>query len=731
MAHLMEWMAIMKDLPLNMALRLSCVTGVSAVDKNGLLATSQPILEKIFFVTTSNDDVTGQVLHLSGNTVSSLSFDDSLWYRFLPNIWPLIESTRVNTCTADSVSSNCICAIRHLVEINGSDNTAHSSFAFNLFSDEIAEESQNSRTLRGQCTIQYGENESLLHCRAPPSLLLPLCHSVWDGTEVRDHSDKILRLSSDFALRHSTTGHCCAISCAAVSNHSMAAPVKTMIEWKSMDGIPMKVNGLGRAISDLNLSHDIDMDQMDKMPQTLIGLTSSNEQALPSIFEMIESLQSSCIRFILFSTENELRSRLMGEKLGLEVGWNCHISLKNETSEAANATSSYSRIGRRKSCPDLSSAHSIPPHSQPIIPPNMARLPTGIEQVRPHLEEVDNVPLLVSLFTDCTAESTREMIDILQEQQESQLVIGSSFSNDNLLTFMKGAFSIGVHPLKVSGCKCSNSNEDETPLPSLAADLLIHQSQMVNLPLVLSFARRRSSLIAQSLSFYLISSISLSLHFLISPLLLLPFPISSFNMIVLCFIIHPLVTLSISMSDDATSRHANPTSYLSVYGHPTLHFIAFHFPHLVTLQFTYIFMLSINDHLPCGQPLIFEWMESLNSHATITQLQHIISFLRTLTLILTSVPYIFPFENSYRKLPFISPEWSITVLFSLLLQFYLSPECIFTSISPIVFVFYIILSTISIGIAQSYKKANIRVFRKENRRRKFGFDTKLGMNSPY
>ncbi len=30
-----------------------------------------------------------------------------------------------------------------------------------------------------------------------------------------------------------------------------------------------------------------------------------------------------------FSKENELRSRVFSEKMGLESGWNCHISLKS------------------------------------------------------------------------------------------------------------------------------------------------------------------------------------------------------------------------------------------------------------------------------------------------------------------------------------------------------------------------------------------------------------------
>ena len=34
-------------------------------------------------------------------------------------------------------------------------------------------------------------------------------------------------------------------------------------------------------------------------------------------------------RFVHFSRDNELRSRVFSEKMGLESGWNCHISLKS------------------------------------------------------------------------------------------------------------------------------------------------------------------------------------------------------------------------------------------------------------------------------------------------------------------------------------------------------------------------------------------------------------------
>lgn len=46
--------------------------------------------------------------------------------------------------------------------------------------------------------------------------------------------------------------------------------------------------------------------------------------------QLIEQLERACIRFVHFSKENELRSRVFSEKMGLESGWNCHISLLSE-----------------------------------------------------------------------------------------------------------------------------------------------------------------------------------------------------------------------------------------------------------------------------------------------------------------------------------------------------------------------------------------------------------------
>ena len=55
-------------------------------------------------------------------------------------------------------------------------------------------------------------------------------------------------------------------------------------------------------------------------------------------------------------------------------------------------------------------------------------LPKGIANIRPHLRDVDNVPLLVSLFTDCCTNATLQMISIMQENMEvRELYMGFVF----------------------------------------------------------------------------------------------------------------------------------------------------------------------------------------------------------------------------------------------------------------------------------------------------------------
>ncbi|CAG2068378.1 unnamed protein product, partial [Timema podura] len=82
-----------------------------------------------------------------------------------------------------------------------------------------------------------------------------------------------------------------------------------------------------------------------------------------------------------------------------------------------------------------------------------AKLPRGIENIRPHLEKIDNVPLLVSLFTDCTPSATRDMLHIMQEYGEVVCIIGSSASAENMPIFLQADASLAVEPLYPQVCQ--------------------------------------------------------------------------------------------------------------------------------------------------------------------------------------------------------------------------------------------------------------------------------------
>lgn len=54
--------------------------------------------------------------------------------------------------------------------------------------------------------------------------------------------------------------------------------------------------------------------------QIFIGMVCMQYQAQTDIVHLIEKFEKACVRFVHFSKENELRSRVFSEKMGLESG---------------------------------------------------------------------------------------------------------------------------------------------------------------------------------------------------------------------------------------------------------------------------------------------------------------------------------------------------------------------------------------------------------------------------
>ena len=106
---------------------------------------------------------------------------------------------------------------------------------------------------------------------------------------------------------------------------------------------------------------------------------------------LLSTLQDAGVRFVYFSPRNMRRQKEIASQMGIDVAWNCAISLRTldqGEEDPHRMVSTYADW-------DVN-----------------AKLPHGIDSVRQHLKNVDNVPLLVSLFTDATKETTTEMVSI-------------------------------------------------------------------------------------------------------------------------------------------------------------------------------------------------------------------------------------------------------------------------------------------------------------------------------
>ena len=161
------------------------------------------------------------------------------------------------------------------------------------------------------------------------------------------------------------------------------------------------------------------------------------------------------------------RSKELASKLGLEMGWNCAISLRplhGQEHDEHRMISSYADW-------DVN-----------------AKLPHGVEEIRRHVADVDNVPLLVSLFTDSTEvrrhvywisisyiantfrthvrptnsslrspqDSTKSMVEIFKEDSDTVLVLGCSHVSRNIKIFGSSDVSVGVDTVEEEDGDCND-----------------------------------------------------------------------------------------------------------------------------------------------------------------------------------------------------------------------------------------------------------------------------------
>ncbi|XP_049325434.1 transmembrane protein 94-like [Astyanax mexicanus] len=145
-------------------------------------------------------------------------------------------------------------------------------------------------------------------------VVLGTCTEFWDGEDLQLLTDSDRKKVVDFYQRS-----CMAGQCVAVSFKPLLQPYEPEIDGMCVE-LPLSHSD--------ETSGDISLSPLRQ--QVFLGLVSSQYQARPDMIRLISGLDSACIRFVYFSNEEEVRSKVFAEKMGLETGWNCHISLQSE-----------------------------------------------------------------------------------------------------------------------------------------------------------------------------------------------------------------------------------------------------------------------------------------------------------------------------------------------------------------------------------------------------------------
>ncbi|CAH2241313.1 jg20482 [Pararge aegeria aegeria] len=464
-------------------------------------------------------------------------------------------------------------------------------------------------------------------------IILDSCVDYWNGRDLTPISPSDRKKIIDFYQRNSLTAYCTAFAYKPLTRgisstlaqqylelpadsrslyapHSHDWPDAPALHFHSTDSL------LFNEITDDDVS-DADGYFDMQCNQVFIGMVTMQYQAQSDMVELIERLERACIRFVHFSKENELRSRVFSEKMGLESGWNCHISLMSDrpTSKPGSPLSSQT-LGRERgntasqltrpdtgdvttysgnissskvlsmsapgainvehttvkfddeikktrhsltthqglklqrgsvatsqastdsllnddaedtgesppdACRSLSCLTDSTDHSAPLNfdMSNRAKLPRGIENIRPHIEQVDNVPLLVSLFTDCTANSVHRMIQIMQDYGEVVCVMGSAANCQNMEIFMQADASIAMEPLYPVLCQkmppyqvpqtCIGPIDLARSLNSVPCSLSLARAADVSLFALITMSRHFTMCLWNTTQFWICSACFLSL----------------------------------------------------------------------------------------------------------------------------------------------------------------------------------------------------------------------------
>uniref|UniRef100_A0AAQ5XD18 Cation-transporting P-type ATPase C-terminal domain-containing protein n=1 Tax=Amphiprion ocellaris TaxID=80972 RepID=A0AAQ5XD18_AMPOC len=770
---------------------------------------------------------------------ASIQFDDLSWQCHLPSLKPLGLNIMLNLCNASVTQQLCrfsdhlsnlalqeshgtvlpvyvpwgLCELSRLIgftpgarELFKQEN--HLAL-YQLPSGEKTKEFTSRRLhyfTKRQPPISHlislfvrdsSSSESMLS-HGSADLILEACTDFWDGTDIYPLSGSDRKKVLDFYQRACLSGYCSAfaykpmqvsLSCQLNGKCVELAPGPCLFSGVELPSTtPIKHNSCRNSwSSDEGIGEGVEREDCVQAlsGQIFMGMVSSQFQARLDTVRLIDALVTACIRFVYFSMEDELRSKVFAEKMGLETGWNCHISLTpNGDSPCDGAPSSPSQGSLHEDLNQDSrdeaegpllpeeEAHSDLASFQPTdsdVPSfledcNRAKLPRGIHQVRPHLKNIDNVPLLVPLFTDCTPDTMCEMMKIMQENKEVTCCLGSSANFRNSRLFLQSDLSIALDPLYPSQCSWetfgyatgggfNGDAEGLSPLRlsgqlnSMGCSVTFHQGESVSIVKLIEQARHTTYGIRKCFLFLLQCQLSLVIIQFLACLAQLPPPLNTTDILwVSCFSC-PLLSVSLlgkppdcSVMTVATGKNldAIPRKTQNYFlGCFLLKFGVTVCAYLVAFGFT----LQTNFRNVSSDDAL-QWFNELSNGLLLTQ--KVMAGFLVLHTVVISLSYVHRSQPLWRKSPFSNTWWCLTVPVVLLsqivqatvdFQLWRNQDSLLTfnlGNIPLEAWLLVSLSPLLVMVVNEVVKLHeIRVRVRYQKRQKLQFETKLGMNSPF
>ena len=619
---------------------LGSVTSYCCADRKGVLAWPNTCPERIFFLrqqeveqqqedARSTSVTVPEVLTVTHNVHNPfhVNFDDTSWEQHLASLKPLGLTGQLSSCSLaasnktplssleQEVGPGCLCEFERLVGLQKGQDVG---WGLEQVCPSSRPGSSSPHMVSLVAKEQGGVGLQLLS-QGSADFVLDSCQDAWTGQDLAKLSPGLKKKCLEFHHRASLTSYCTAFSyrplavapCWPPGHHLLLPPHTSplLAPWRSQESVD-RVSCSGWSEETLEPSEDLRACLQTQGSQTFLGMVQMQYQARVDMVQFIDLLEKACIRFVHFSKENELRSRVFSEKMGLESGWNCHISLAPGTNLATATAAMYGgkerhRLAKggvggklgwvRSSLPArMDSDHGpalrdFPAWAEkPLLGgeegeesrsgstssleydmSNRAQLPAGIDAIRPHLEKMDNVPLLVSLFTDCTPASTRQMVEIMQENGEVVAMLGSSANHQNMRTFLAADASLAVEPLypqvcrKVPVCKPSQASDLLAPrlsptalaqrVVAVAASISFSREEDISLYQAIIASRRHVLAIKHSLQFWTSSCLFLSLLVLTSLLMTAPLPLSPPQLLLLSSVHIPLLATATFLSSQESN----------------------------------------------------------------------------------------------------------------------------------------------------------------------------------